>query len=134
MNMFYLPKCIAIVCIYIVSIIFFALTLIKNFHAAEMLYQSSMVKIICWSFWVSKNIKHGQCVSQFYFLLVCRNNGHIAVRPSRLSKNYGMPCYSYGIPKFLDNLDGRTAIYLLWISMILVCAYFCWLLSIYTFL
>jgi hypothetical protein len=33
----------------------------------------------------------------------------IAVRPSRLSKNYGLPCYSYGIPNFLNNLDGQKA-------------------------
>jgi hypothetical protein len=32
-----------------------------------------------------------------------------AVRPSRLSKNYRMLCYSFGIPKFVENLDGRTA-------------------------
>jgi hypothetical protein len=31
--------------------------------------------------------------------------------PSRLSRMYGMPCYSNGISEFLDNLDGRTAIW-----------------------
>lgn len=40
----------------------------------------------------------------------------IAVCPSRLSKNvkivvYIMPCFSYGITNFLDNLDRPTDIY-----------------------
>jgi hypothetical protein len=33
-----------------------------------------------------------------------------AVRRSRLSKMYGMPCFSNGLPKYLDNLDRRPAI------------------------
>ena len=49
-----------------------------------------------------------------------RANTHFAVRPHELSKNYGMPCYSYGIPKFLDNSCGQTAISLF--NKICLCA------------
>jgi hypothetical protein len=31
------------------------------------------------------------------------SRGYFAVRPHKLSINYGMPCYSYDIPKFIDN-------------------------------